>query len=136
MDVKSYLLHPEIKEELYFEQSMGFERLECSGIKLVCSLNKSIYGVKQPAENFYEKPAKILIEQNFVRSKNDYCLFNRIENYNKLFLLIWVDDLVIAASSSQLIQKLNKTRATKFKMDDDKNSSGSQACKLAKTLKN
>ena len=35
-----------------------------------------------------------------------------------MFVLSWVDDLVIAGSSSQDIEELNKTLETKFKMDD------------------
>ena len=69
MDVKSAYLHPEIKEEAYLEQPIGFEKLDSSGKKLVCNLNKSIYGLKQAAKNWYEELASFLIQQNFVRSK-------------------------------------------------------------------
>ena len=53
-----------------------------------------------------------------MRSKNDYCLFSKIENGRKLFVLSWVDDLVIAGTSSEDIESLKKTLETKFKMDD------------------
>ena len=99
MDVKSAYLHPEIKEEIYLEQPSGFEKIDPTGKKLVCRLNKSIYGLKQAAKNWYEELANFLIQQNFVRSKNDYCLFSKNEKDKKLFVLSWVDDLVIAGSS-------------------------------------
>ena len=50
MDVKSAYLHPEIKEEIYLEQPSGFEKIDPTGKKLVCRLNKSIYGLKQAAK--------------------------------------------------------------------------------------
>ena len=36
MDVKSAYLHPQIKEEIYFDQPTGFEETENSGVNLVC----------------------------------------------------------------------------------------------------
>ena len=57
-------------------------------------------------KNWYEELANFLIQQNFVRSKNDYCLFNKNEKDKKLFLLSWVDDLVIAGSSLEDIEEL------------------------------
>ena len=107
-DVKSAYLHPEIREELYLEQPMGFEKLDSCGKKLVCRSNKWIYGLKQAAKNWYEELANFLIEQSFVRSKNDYCLFSKKER-QKLFVLSWVDDLVIAGSSSKDIEDVKKT---------------------------
>ena len=58
-----------------------------------------------------------LVEQNFVCSKNDYCLFSKNEKGIKLFLLSWVDDLVLAGSSLEAKEELNKTLETKFKID-------------------
>ena len=117
MDVKSAYLHPKIKEEIYVEQPQGFEKFDEKGSKLVCRLNKSIYGLKQAAKNWYEELATFLIQQNFKRSKNDYCLFSKIENDRKLFVLSWVDDLVIAGSKTQDIEELKITLDGKFKKD-------------------
>ena len=74
--------------------------------------------MKQAAKNCYEELANFLIQQNFVRSKNDYCLFSKNEKGKKLFVLSWVDDLVITASSLEAIEELKKRLETKFKKDD------------------
>ena len=118
MDVKSAYLHPKIKEEIYFEQPQGFEKVDEKGSKLVCRLNKSIYGLKETAKNWYEELSTFLIQQNFQKSKNHYCLFSKKENDRKLFVLSWVDDLVIAGSKTQDIEELKITLEGKFKMDD------------------
>ena len=81
-------------------------------------MNKSLYGLKQAAKNWYEELATFLIQQNFEKSKNDYYLFSKIENDQKLFVLSWVDGLVIAGSRTQDKEALNKTPEEKFKMDD------------------
>lgn len=117
MDVKSAYLHPKVEESIYLEQPPGFEKLSEKNEKLVCKLNKSIYGLKQAAKNWYEELANFLIGEGFTRSKNDYCLFSKIGK-EKVYLLTWVDDIVIAGSSETEIEKLKKALETKFKMDD------------------
>ena len=42
----------------------------------------------------------------------------KMKRTKKLFVLSWVDDLVIAGSSLKAIEELKKTLETKFKMDD------------------
>ena len=74
--------------------------------------------MKQAAKNWYEELANFLIQQKFTRSRNDYCLFNKIEINEKLYVLSWVDDLVIAGSNNESIELLKKTLEGKFKMDD------------------
>ena len=125
MDVKLAYLHPEIKEEIYLEQPTGFEKLDSSGKKLVCKLNKSIYGLKQAAKNWYEELANFLIQQKFTRSRNDYCLFSKIENNEKLYVLSWVDDLVIAGSNNESIELLKKLLKESLKWTIEEISNGS-----------
>ena len=112
MDVKSAYLHPQIKEEIYLEQPTGFEEPDSSGNKLVCKLKKT-----QAAKNWYEELANFLIQQKFSRSKNDYCLFIKKQDKRKLYVLSWVEDLVIAGSNDEDIEELKKTLEGKIKMD-------------------
>ena len=81
-------------------------------------MNKSIYGLKQAAKNWYEELANFLLQQDFMRTKNDYYFFSKKEKSKRLFVLSWVDDLVIAGSSLEAIEELKETLETKFKMDD------------------
>ena len=50
-DVKTAFLHSPIEEEVYLEQPQEFVKQESNGEKLVCRLSKSIYGLKQAANN-------------------------------------------------------------------------------------
>ena len=74
--------------------------------------------MKQAVKSGYEELPNFLVVQNFVRSKNDYCFFSKIDCGTKLFVLSWVDDLVIAASSSEDKEQLQKSLETNFKTDD------------------
>ena len=74
-DVKTVFLHSPIEEEVYLEQPQEFVKQGSDGEKLVCRLNKSIYGLKQAANNWYKELANFLLRQGFTRSRNDHCLF-------------------------------------------------------------
>ena len=45
-DVKTAFLHSPIEEEVYLEHPQEFVKRGSDGEKLVCRLNKSIYGLK------------------------------------------------------------------------------------------
>ena len=119
MDVKSAYLHSNIEEEIYLEQPQGFVKKANSGQKLVCKLNKSIYGLKQAAKNWYEALTSLLLMEGFKRSRNDYCLFVRKEeNETFSYVLIWVDDIVVAGATEEAVNEIKSMLNENFKMDD------------------
>ena len=96
LDVKTAFLDSPIEEEVYLEQPQEFVKRRSDGEKLVCRLNKSIYGLKQAANNWYKELANFLLRQGFTRSRNDHCLFARSEAEDHIFILVWVDDIIVA----------------------------------------
>ena len=61
-DVKTAFLHSPIEEVVYLEQPQEFVKQGSDGEKLVCRLNKSFYGFKQAANNWYKELANFLLE--------------------------------------------------------------------------
>jgi hypothetical protein len=59
MDVKSAFLNGPIKEEVYVEQSLGFEDQEYPNY--VYKLHKAFYGLKQAPRVWYECLSDFLI---------------------------------------------------------------------------
>ena len=59
-NVKTAFLHSPIEEEVYLEQLQEFVKQGSDEGKLVCRLNKSIYGLKQAANNCLKEPANFL----------------------------------------------------------------------------
>ena len=92
-------------EQIYLEQAKGFEKLDSNCNKLICKLKKSICRLKQAAKNWYQELSTFLIQQSFERNKHDYCLFQKNKKDEKLFVLTWVDDLVVAGNSQTEIRK-------------------------------
>ncbi|CAB4001163.1 Hypothetical predicted protein [Paramuricea clavata] len=119
MDVKSAYLHSKIEEQIYLEQPEGFVKKANSGQKLVCKLNKAIYGLKQAAKNWYEALTSLLLKKGFKRSCNDCCLFVRKEeNGTFSYVLVWVDDIVVARETEEAINKIKSMLNENFKLDD------------------
>ena len=86
--VKTAFLHSPKEEEVYLEQPQ-FLKQGSDGEKIVHRLNKSIYGLKQAANNWYKELAIFLLRQEFTRSRIDHCLFARQEQRQRVTPLPW-----------------------------------------------
>jgi hypothetical protein len=66
MDVKSYFLNGDLKEEVYMEQSEGFQLSD--NPNFVFKLKKSLYGLKQAPHAWYYRLDKYLQDKGFKRN--------------------------------------------------------------------
>ena len=118
MDVKTAYLHAPIDFEIYMKQPEGYEVTSENGDILVCKLKKSLYGLKQSGRNWNKVLHDCLTENQFIQNQADHCVYtSEIEN-QKVFILIWVDDIIIAASNEVLMTEVKKMLTSKFKMKD------------------
>ena len=118
MDVKTAYLHAPIDCEIYMDQAEGFETPSDSEEKLVYKLNKSLYGLKQSGRNWNSLLHKYLLENNFVQSDVDHCLYIKRDGGKLVVVLVWVDDLIIAASSDTLVRETKEMLKDRFHMKD------------------
>lgn len=75
----------------------GF-KLPTSTSKLVCKLNKAIYGLKQAPCAWFERLKTTLKLTGFLASRADASLFVKISPTYVLYVLIYVDDILITGS--------------------------------------
>ena len=116
MDVKSAYLNADIDCEIFVEQPLG---CTVPGKEdLVWKLNKSLYGLKQSGRNWNDLLKKELLENGFVQSVVDPCMFIKKYEDKITIILVWVDDLLIAASDSDSLGKVKKQFTDKFQMKD------------------
>ena len=121
MDVKAAYLNAPIDCDIYVEQPKGYEKVGKNGEKLVCKLNKSLYGLKQSGRNWNETIHDYLSKEGFVQSLADPCVYRKFvddDASNCIILVIWVDDLIISASNNKLLEDVKKSLSDKFKMKD------------------
>ena len=118
MDVKTAYLHAPIDCEVYMEQPEGFETKSKTREHLVCKLNKSLYDFKQSRRNWNMLLHDHLTEKGFVRNDADHCVYSKESENEKVILLVWVDDLIIAGSNNTLLSDVKDMLKRRFKMKD------------------
>ena len=115
MDVSSAYLHAEIDHEIYIDQPPGFEKGEANN---VCKLRKAIYGLKQSGRMWNNVINDFLTNLDFVRSEIDHCIYFKKSEDSIVYILIWVDDLIIAASDITIMNNVKAQPSSEFKMVD------------------
>jgi transposase InsO family protein len=101
MDVKTAFLNGELYEEIYMKQPEGF--IQEGRENLVCKLKKSIYGLKQASRQWYLKFDEVIRSYGFTETPVDECIYIKISGRHFMFLVLYVDDILIASSSLTLL---------------------------------
>jgi hypothetical protein len=114
--VKIAFLHGTLTETVYCQQSSSFE--DPTHPNFVCRLNKSLYGLKQAPCAWYSQFATYLLSLGFVEAKSDTSLFVYQRGSNIAFLLLYVDDIVLTASSVGLLRRIILALQREFAMKD------------------
>jgi hypothetical protein len=84
--------------DIYLEQPPGYERFGTDGSKLVCKLNKYLYGLLQASREFNKKLTDVLLNEfKFKQSDADTCIFllPDHDNQHRIRLSVYVDDIVL-----------------------------------------
>jgi hypothetical protein len=113
LDVESAFLNGELTEEVYVQQPPGHE--QAGG--WVCRLQKALYGLRQAPWAWHAKIRGILLAAGFEESAADPALFVRTTGSGE-WILIHVDDLLLAASSEAELQATKAMLASHFKVKD------------------
>ncbi|KAJ4704922.1 Retrovirus-related Pol polyprotein from transposon TNT 1-94 [Melia azedarach] len=117
LDVKTAFLHGELEEEIYMTQPDGFQ---VPGKEdYVCKLKKSLYGLKQSPRQWYKRFDSYMIEIGYTRSPYDCCVYySKATNGSLIYLVLYVDDMLIAAENKSDVQKLKDLLSVEFEMKD------------------
>jgi histone deacetylase 1/2 len=103
-DVKNAFLHGLLTEMVYCSQPVGF--VDSSRPDMVCRLNRSLYGLKQTPRAWNTRFAVFLLTLGFVEAKSDMSLFLYHHGAKTAHLLLYVDDIVLIASSESLLRHI------------------------------
>lgn len=89
-----------------------------SNTPMACKLHKALQGLKQASRTWFDRLNEILCKLSFLSSKVDKYLFLKITPKSSLYILVYVDDIIITQSSEseveKLIQLLNKAFSLKY----------------------
>jgi hypothetical protein len=116
LDVKNAFLHGVLEEEVYMRQPPGFENPHAP--HHVCKLDKALYGLKQAPRAWYSRLSSKLCELGFTPSKADTSLFLLKKSGISMFVLIYVDDIIVTGSSDRAINALLRDLNVNFAIKD------------------
>jgi len=114
--VKNAFLHGTLTETVFAAQPTGFEDTAHPGY--VCRLNKSLYGLKQAPRAWYSRFTTYLLSLGFVNAKSDTSLFVYHRGIDTVYLLLYVDDIVLTASSQAVLRCTISALQREFSMKD------------------
>lgn len=97
-------------------QPPGFE--DQTRTDYVCKLKKAIYGLKQAPRAWFDKFNNFLLEFGFECSFPDPSLFIYHRGSDVIYLLLYVDDMIITGNNNVLLEALPSHLNTEFRMKD------------------
>ena len=81
-------------------------------------LQKSLYGLKQAPRAWYQRFATYIRGLGFTASATDTSLFVYKEGAATAYLLLYIDDIILMASSTDLLRRLTGLLHSEFSMTD------------------
>lgn len=111
LDVNNAFLQGDLTEEVYMRMPPGFQK---KGDSRVCRLNKSLYGLKQASRQWFAKFSSALINDGFTQSRADHSLFTYQVKDISIFVLVYVDDIIITGNDASSISSLISRLELKF----------------------
>ena len=116
LDISNAFLHGYLKEDVFMAQPQGF--VDPSKPDYVCKLHKSLYGLKQAPRAWFERFTSQLETLGFTASTADPSLFIYKSKHDTLYLLLYVDDIIITGTSPTLLTTLISNLQTTFEVKD------------------
>ncbi|GJP44813.1 hypothetical protein CLOM_g4226 [Closterium sp. NIES-68] len=111
MDIITAFLNGVLEEETFMEQPEGYN----DGSGRVWKLKKALYGLKQAPRQWYIKLREVLEAIGFTPSTADQSLFMLGEGEQRSFMVVYVDDILIFSTSSDLVKEVMLKLQDKFK---------------------
>ena len=116
LDVQNAFLHGVLEEEVYMKQPPGYEVKD--KYHYVCKLDKALYGLKQAPRAWYSRLSDKLQKLGFRPSQADTSLLFYKKGKIIIFMLVYVDDIIVASSSQDAVSALLEDLERDFALKD------------------
>jgi hypothetical protein len=104
IDIQNAFLHGNLSEEVFMSQPPGYQHPLYPNH--VCKLQKAIYGLKQAPRAWFSRLSTKLLELGFHGSRSNSSLFIYKTKSLTIYILIYVDDIIITSSQPVAIDDL------------------------------
>ena len=117
LDVKTTFLYERLEEDILVQQPEGFEM---HGKKnSICRLKRSFHGLKQSPRKCYKGFDEFIVSNGYSRRLYDSCVYHsKVEYGSHIYLLLYVEDMLIASQDKSEVQNLKSLLSSEFKMKD------------------
>ncbi|CAI7885990.1 unnamed protein product [Closterium sp. NIES-53] len=112
LDIKNAFLYGELQEEIYMDQPTGME----DGTDKKCKLLKALYGLKQSPREWYKAMDARLLEGGFKKSQCDRAFYWKGEGEEKVYLLLYVDDILVYGALEDRVEEVCAHLAAVFQV--------------------
>ena len=116
MDVSNAFLHGHLEEQVFCQQSTSF--VDSAHPDHVCLLSRSLYGLKQAPRAWYQRIAAFLHQLGFRSTRSDASLFVYHMGDTTAYLLLYIDEIILTASTPALLQHLTDRLRAEFALKD------------------
>ncbi len=114
VDISNAFLNGRLDVPVYMAQPEGYSTGQ-PGVS--CRLLKSLYGLKQAPMEWFKTLSAALEELQLEPSPGDQALW-RSRGNSPVYLLVWVDDILLAGQSAQQVHQLQQRILQRFKGRD------------------
>jgi len=111
LDINNAFLHGFIDEEVHVQPPEGYTKASPGQ---VCKLQRSLYGLKQASRQWNLELTKFLLSKGFLQSKHDHSLFSKLHGGKQVFILIYVDDLLVTGDDLEGIAQIKQDLHSAF----------------------
>ena len=87
---------------------------EHGGTEVVCLLKHTLYGMRQAPRAWHQRLKEDLNKLGFEASEADPAFFSGIMEGERVYLVVWVDDILIAAPGAKRAAKVKAHLAEAF----------------------
>ena len=119
IDVQQAFLQGKLDEDLYMQMPPGLPSRSSDGRRIVCKLDRSLYGLKQAGRVWWQLLTSFLLDWGFKQSAIDVCLYTYTSPTGSiLWLLVWVDDTIIVDDDEALRERFVADLGKRFPIED------------------
>ena len=90
---------------------------------MFCKLKKSLYGLKKSHPLWYHKFHTIITSFGFVMNPADKCIYHKFRGSKYIFLVLYVDNMLLATNDLNLLRDTKKFLSNNFEMKNLGNAS-------------
>lgn len=98
------------------QQPLGF--VDPSPPHFFCKLSNVIYGLKHAPQSWFSELSSWLFSYGFLASKTNHSLFIMHNSTVCMFLLVYVDDMILISSSQFVVAQLLASLSCAFPLKD------------------